>query len=197
MKHRAVWLVLAVVVAVGFFAARAWAPAEGGASEKPKGEAAEAKGEKAEAKGERAEARPAEGEMMCPFCGAMMKSGEGVRAMTGAMRMRHRMLMRLNERLSREDPAAILALRDELKLTGDQAHKLEEIEHKARHDAEDVLTDEQRKTLHEVPDQNDWMRALRERMREGRTEGEKRTEGERKEKEGTAAKATESEKGEH
>jgi len=191
MKYRAVWLILAVVVAVGFFAARAWAPAEGGASEKPKGEAAEAKGEKAEAKGERAEARPAEGEMMCPFCGTMMKSGEGVRAMTGAMRMRHRMLMRLNERLSREDPAAILALRDELKLTGDQAHKLEEIEHRARHDAEDVLTEEQRKTLHEVPDQNDWMRALRERTREGRTEGE------RKEKEGTAAKAAESEKHEH
>jgi hypothetical protein len=200
MRHRGVWLILAVVVAVGFFVARAWAPEEGAASEKPKGEAAQAKGEKTEAEGERAEGRRAEGEMMCPFCGGMMKAGEGARAMAGPMRMRHRMMMRMAERLSAEGPGSILALREDLKLTGDQVHKLEEIEHKARHDAEDVLTEEQREILDEVPDQNDWMRALREGMRERRTEGERRMEGERKEgerKEGAAAKEGESEKHEH
>jgi hypothetical protein len=164
MKVRGVWIILAVLVAVGFFATRAWAPGEGAASEKPKGEAAQAK--------------PAERETMCPFCGQMMKP-EGMKMMmTGPMRMRHRMMM--NERLSTKDPSSILALREELKLTEKQVKQLEKIETKARTDAEKVLTKEQHTTLSEVPEHGAWMRQMRERMMERRAGGAA--------KEGTAPK---------
>ena len=162
---------LAVFVAVGFLAARSWAP-EGAGAERPKGEAAEAK--------------PAEGEMGCPFCGQMMKP-EGMKMMTGPMRMCHRMMM--NERLSAKDPSSILGLREELKLTEKQVKQLERIEAKARTDAEKVLTKEQRAILSEVPEHGAWMREMLER-RYMRTLGPET-------KEGAAAKEGESQKHEH
>jgi hypothetical protein len=172
MKVRGVCVMLAVLVAVGFFAARAWAPVESEAGEKATGEAPEAK--------------PAEGETGCPFCGQTMKP-ECMRMMTGPMRMRHRMMM--NERLSAKDPSCIVALREELKLTEEQLKKLEEIVAKARAEAEQVLTEEQRKALAEVPEHGAWMRQMRERMMERRADAAA--------KEGPAAKEGESQKHEH
>jgi hypothetical protein len=172
MKVRGVWVIVAVLVAVGFFAARAWAPGEGAGSEKPNAEATHAK--------------PTEGEMVCPFCGQAMKP-EGMRMMTGPMRMHHRMMM--NERLSPKDPSSMLALREELELTEKQVKQLEKIETKARTDSGKVLTKEQRETLSEVPEHAALMGPMHERMMERRTGGER--------KEGAAAKEGESEKHEH
>ncbi len=65
--------------------------------------------------------------------------------MSDAMMMRHRMLT--GAALANDDPAAVLAVRDELKLTDDQAAKIATISEKARQDTMAVLTPEQKKTI--------------------------------------------------
>lgn len=69
--------------------------------------------------------------------------------MSKAMMTRCRMLMRT--RIDTNDPAGLLAIKDELKLTKEQVSKLQAIADKAREEAKALLTDEQNKKLEALP----------------------------------------------
>ncbi len=64
---------------------------------------------------------------------------------------RHQMLMMT--RIAKDDPAALLSIREKLKLTDEQVSKLEALAHETVQKAQALLTDEQRKTLATVPDE--------------------------------------------
>ena len=73
----------------------------------------------------------------------------GKMGMSKAMMTRCRMLMRA--RIDTNDPAGLLAIKDELKLTKEQASKLQAIADKAREEAKALLTNEQNKKLEALP----------------------------------------------
>ncbi|NIA08163.1 MAG: hypothetical protein GWP14_11115 [Actinobacteria bacterium] len=70
--------------------------------------------------------------------------------MSKGMMTRCRMLMRT--RIETNDPAGLLAIKDELKLTKEQVGKLQTIADKARKEAKALLSDEQKKKLEAVPE---------------------------------------------
>jgi len=78
------------------------------------------------------------------------------------MRMRNRMF--LDAELSRTDPCALLAVREELGLTGAQVVKLEAIAARAAADAAEVLTDDQKEMLSEIPDEPKTMMGMHRHM---------------------------------
>jgi len=78
--------------------------------------------------------------MMCPCMGDMKKMG-----MSDAMAMRHKMLT--SSAIASDDPVAVLAVKDDLKLTDEQITKIAAISLKARQDVKAALTDDQKKTL--------------------------------------------------
>jgi hypothetical protein len=101
----------------------------------------------------------------CPKCGMTLKKmsaaagmasmmgmqqGQGGPQMEGMM-ARHQMLMQAE--LSKNDPAALLSVKDKLKLTDEQVGKLESLARETGQKAEALLTDEQRKTLSAIPDE--------------------------------------------
>ena len=114
--------------------------------------------EKAPAKKDTAEDRSA-GMCGCPMYAMARpaKAGEeeskfetGAKmGMSKAMMTRCRMLMRT--RIETNDPAGLLTIKDELKLTEKQVGKLQAIAEKAREEAKALLTDEQNKKLEALP----------------------------------------------
>ena len=144
MKGLVVWVTVAVVLGVGFVAARAWGQGEGSGTKG--GEGSGMKGTQA------TQASPEKGTTEEAGCCAMMK-GKGDSAaggtMSGPMMMRCRMMM--GAELTPADPSAILALGEELGLSKEQVTKLKGIVARARSEAEAVLTAEQRKKLAQVP----------------------------------------------
>lgn len=66
-------------------------------------------------------------------------------AATEAMKMRCRMMMKME--VTSHDPAALLALKDHLKLTAEQTKRLEAIVAQTREETAQVLTDEQKTQL--------------------------------------------------
>lgn len=77
----------------------------------------------------------------------MMQGGmEGMMMkMSGPMKMRHQMMM--NMEVTPHDPAALLALKDQLELTDEQTNRLQAILAQARQQAGQVLTAEQKAQL--------------------------------------------------
>jgi len=73
---------------------------------------------------------------------AGMMGGMEAMKMSEPMKMRCGMMM--NMEVTSHDPAALLALKDQLKLTEEQTKRLEAIVAQARQQAEQVLTDEQK-----------------------------------------------------
>lgn len=74
----------------------------------------------------------------------MMGGMEGMK-MSGPMKLRHQMMM--NMEVTPQDPAALLALKDQLKLTDEQTNRLQAILAQARQQAGQVLTDQQKAQL--------------------------------------------------
>ena len=85
----------------------------------------------------------------CPMCtmmrGEMGMMHEGRMTMGEPMMMRHQMMM--HARVAPLDPAAVLAVQEQLDLSPKQIKKLETVYEKAQSDAKAVLTDKQRKEL--------------------------------------------------
>jgi hypothetical protein len=84
--------------------------------------------------------------------GAGAATGQGaghMMNMPDEMKQRCRMMMQTE--INPADPAAILALQDDLKLTPEQVQKLQAIGDKARQDAKAVLDEKQAKALQAVP----------------------------------------------
>ncbi len=110
----------------------------------------------------------------CPKCGMTLQKASDSSGMMGMMPMhegqggqqmpmqdmmaRHQMLMMTQ--ISKDDPAALLSIRGKLKLTDEQASKLEALAHETGQKAQALLTDEQRKTLATVPDEPKSMMAM-------------------------------------
>lgn len=82
--------------------------------------------------------------------------------MPSEMKMRCQMIM--NTAVTPNDPAAILALKDQLKLTEAQTTQLEAINKEARDKAAAVLTAEQTKTLAAMPQKPQTMKDMHEQM---------------------------------
>lgn len=97
----------------------------------------------------------------------MMMGGMGHMNM-GQMKMSEPMMMRCRMMMSMEvkadDPAALLALKDQLKLTDEQADRLKAIVAQAREQADKVLTDEQKKQLEPMAKTPDTMMEMHRQM---------------------------------
>ena len=78
--------------------------------------------------------------------------------------MKMRCQMQMNMEVSPSDPSAILALKDQLQLTTDQATELQAISKEARTKAAAVLNPDQQTTLGTLPQTPQTMKALHEKM---------------------------------
>jgi hypothetical protein len=112
----------------------------------------------------------------CPKCGMTLQKVSAPSGMMGMgsmqqgahqmpmqdMMARHQMLM--TAQLGKDDPAAMLSIRDRLKLTDGQVTKLESLAHETGQKAQALLTDEQREALATVPDEPKSMMAMCNQM---------------------------------
>lgn len=80
------------------------------------------------------------------------------------MKLRCQMMMKTA--IDPTDPAAILALNDDLKLTPDQVKKLQAIADKSRQDAKAVLDETQAKTVQAIPAKPETSMAMHQKMME-------------------------------
>ena len=86
------------------------------------------------------------------------------------------MKMNMQTELAPNDPSALLALREDLSLTDEQAQQLEDLAERTRQAAADILTDEQREQIQSLPDQprtmmgmhRQMMQSMKERSGQGR-----------------------------
>ncbi len=72
--------------------------------------------------------------------------------------------MMMNTEMSKNDAACLLALKEELKLTPEQAQKLEQIIKESRQQSAAVLTPEQQKTLADVAGEPTSMMGMHKEM---------------------------------
>jgi hypothetical protein len=92
-----------------------------------------------------------------------MHEGQGGQQMPMQdMMARHLMLMMTQ--VSKTDPAALLSIRDKLKLTDEQVGKLESLARETGQKAQALLSDDQRKTLSTIPDEPTSMMAMCSQM---------------------------------
>ena len=82
--------------------------------------------------------------------GGQQQADEGQMPMSQPMMMRGRMMMRMQ--MHRQNPQAILALKEELKLSDEQAQQLQSIAAEAREKTQQVLNDEQKQSLEKLKD---------------------------------------------
>ena len=155
MSRQSLWVSVLVLLGVGFLAAQLWAPHEESSAsfEAPKEKPAEKPMAKKAMVGK------------CPCCEAMMqmgKGGAGPEGMDESMAARCGMMMRA--RLSPMDPAAVLALKDKLKLTDEQVGKLEQLIRSTRRAVEGLLTEEQRQKASELPETPRTMMEMHQHM---------------------------------
>ena len=78
------------------------------------------------------------------------------------MKQRCRMMMQTT--INPADPAAILAIKDDLKLTAEQVQKLQAIADKAQQEAKGVLDEQQAKTLQAIPAKPETPMAMHQQM---------------------------------
>ena len=78
------------------------------------------------------------------------------------MKQRCRMMMQTT--INPADPAAILAIKDDLKLTAEQVQKLQAIADKAQQEAKGVLNEQQTNTLHAIPAKPETPMAMHQQM---------------------------------
>lgn len=101
---------------------------------------------------------------------ATAPAGEHAMHMAGGEQMPAEMKLRMqvavNAQMTAEDPATALALREELKLTDEQAQKLEEIVRQARSQAAQVLTAEQQQILKPLANAPATMKEMHSKMME-------------------------------
>lgn len=97
----------------------------------------------------------------------------GMEAMKMSEPMKTRCRMMMNMEVTSHDPAALLALKDQLKLTGEQTSRLQAIVAQARQQAEQVLTEEQKVQLRPLEKTPKTMMEMHHQMTEkmGRTKG--------------------------
>jgi len=124
--------------------------------------------------------------------------------MSDAMMQRCQMMMKA--RVEPTDPAALLALKDELELSEQQVKKLERIAEKARDRAKALLTEAQQKKLEELPDKPDCCEDMQCKMmdmveekcgdqkKERKGEGEEPSEAEEAKTKGHKPKGNQKEK---
>ena len=93
----------------------------------------------------------------------MGKMGMGkMMNMPAEMQQRCRMMMQTT--INPADPAAILAIKDDLKLTAEQVQKLQAIADKAQQEAKGVLDEQQAKTLQSIPVNPETPMAMHQQM---------------------------------
>jgi hypothetical protein len=80
--------------------------------------------------------------------------------------MKQRCRMMMQTAINPFDPTAILGLKDDLKLSTEQAQKLQAIVDKARQEAKGVLNEQQAKTLGAIPAKPETSMAMHEHMME-------------------------------
>jgi hypothetical protein len=153
----------------------------------------------------------------CPMCSMAEASRDEEKAAAGEaaerlkkMGMSDAMMKRchimVKARVESADPAAILALKNELELSEQQVKKLEKIAEKARDRAKALLTETQQKKLEELPDKPDCSEDMQCKMvdmvrkesgdqkKEQRDEGEERQEAEEAKSNGHEPKEGEKER---
>ena len=95
--------------------------------------------------------------------GPGMKMGGGMMMnMPDEMKQRCRLMMQTA--INPADPAAVLALKDDLKLTPDQVQKLQAIADKARQEAKAVMDEKQAKSLQAIPAAPETPMAMHQHM---------------------------------
>jgi len=72
--------------------------------------------------------------------------------------------MLLNAELSKNDPAAVLAMRDEIQLTPEQAARIEQIQRQARDEVQSILNAEQKQELASLPEEAASFRSVHDQM---------------------------------
>jgi hypothetical protein len=90
----------------------------------------------------------------------------GMEAMKMSEPMKMRCGMMMNMEVTSHDPAALLALKDQLKLTEEQTKRLEAIVAQARQQAEQVLTDEQKTQVQPLEKLPTTMKEMHRQMME-------------------------------
>jgi len=78
--------------------------------------------------------------------------------------MMQRCRMMMQTAINPGDPVAILALKDDLKLTAEQVQKIQAIADKARQEAKGVLDEQQAKTLQAIPAKPETPMAMHQHM---------------------------------
>lgn len=82
--------------------------------------------------------------------------------MPQCMKMRCQMMM--TTQIQPDDPAALLAIKDELQLSAEQSAKIEAIVAKARKEAQAVLTDQQKQKVQSLAGEPGTMMQMRQKM---------------------------------
>jgi len=91
-------------------------------------------------------------------------AGPGGRMGWMSPEMRTKCQMMMQTQILPNDPAALLALRDQLKLTEDQIGKLQAISDQARKDAAAVLNDQQKQQVANIPAMPDTSVGMHQNM---------------------------------
>ena len=94
----------------------------------------------------------------------MMGDMQGMEGMS--KEMEGRMRMNMQTQVSPSDPAAMLAMQEELELTDQQVQELQSLVERTRQSAADVLTDEQRQQVEAMPQGPQTMMQMHRQMME-------------------------------
>lgn len=94
--------------------------------------------------------------------GGAMPMGHDMGQMSPEMKTKCQMMMQAQ--LTPSDPSALVALKDQLKLTEDQVKKLQAIQEQARKDAAAVLNDEQKQQVAKIPATPDTSTGMHQQM---------------------------------
>jgi hypothetical protein len=94
----------------------------------------------------------------CPYC--PLKSG----AKGASAEQTEQMNMLMNAQLSKDDPAAVLAMRDTLKLTPEQTQQLQQLQTENRQKVESILNADQKTNLAKLPAEATSMKTMHQEM---------------------------------
>jgi hypothetical protein len=109
------------------------------------------------------------GMMNCPMAMMGKTEAEHAAAMRRMGMSENQMLhakMMMNTQIDPQDPHALLALKDQLKLTDDQVQKLNDLTAKMQQESSSLLTDDQKKMLEPMKGMPGTMMQMHEKMME-------------------------------
>lgn len=101
----------------------------------------------------------AAGKCPCPYCPMKDDKATDTKDVHGKQ-----MRMMMNARIGKNDPGVLLGMREDLKLTPEQAQQLEQLQAQNRQQVESILTDEQKTQLAQVPAEASSMHDMHQQM---------------------------------